>query len=78
MAKAFAENGNFKVLLVDLNPALRGSNIAAASRGITRHGPWMSPNAERFRQSSKSLYFASAPTRRNGKGAQALASVAIA
>jgi Mrp family chromosome partitioning ATPase len=74
LAKAFAENGNQKVLLVDLNPMLRGSNLPqhpAESLGTVLD----ISNAELFRQSSKSLYFASAPMRPNGKGSQALASV---
>lgn len=73
IAKAFAENGKHKVLLVDLNPSLRGSDKPqhpAESLGTVLDVS----NAERFRQSSKSLYFASAPTCRDGKGANALAS----
>jgi len=75
LAKAFAENGKFKVLLVDLNsswsvalPAYPVESLDTAldiSRTAT------------FRQNPRSLYFAGAPTRRNGKGAQSLASVAM-
>ena len=75
MAKAFAENGKFKVLLVDLNHSLRAALPDApvesldATLDISR--------SESFRKNPRSLYFASAPTRRNGKGAQSLAAVAM-
>jgi succinoglycan biosynthesis transport protein ExoP len=73
IAKAFAENGKNKVLLVDLNPVQRGpANAQNPAESLSR--VLDVANDERFRQSSKSLYFASAPMRRDGKGANALAS----
>jgi uncharacterized protein involved in exopolysaccharide biosynthesis/Mrp family chromosome partitioning ATPase len=75
LAKAFAEHGKFKVLLVDLNsswsvllPAYPVESLDTALH-ISR--------TETFRQSPRSLYFAGAPTRRGSKGAQSLASVAM-
>lgn len=73
LAKAFAENGKYKVLLVDLNsswsvllPAYPVESLDTAL-DLSR--------TETFRQNPRSLYFAGAPTRRNGKGARSLASV---
>ena len=75
LAKAFAENGKFKVLLVDLNSswsvALPASPVESLDTALNIS------RTEAFRNSPRSLYFAGAPTRRSGKGARALASVAM-
>jgi uncharacterized protein involved in exopolysaccharide biosynthesis/Mrp family chromosome partitioning ATPase len=76
VAKAFAENGNRKVLLVDLNPPKRGSKLPAAHPDSLQTALAIS-NSERFRLSPRTLYFASAPTRQNGKGSGSLAAVAL-
>jgi Mrp family chromosome partitioning ATPase len=58
---------------VDLNPVQRGpANAQHPAESLSR--VLDVSNDERFQQSSKSLYFASAPTRRDGKGTNALAS----
>ena len=75
LAKAFAENGKFKVLLVDLNSSwsvlLPMSPVESLDTALDIS------RTEMFRKSPRSLFFAGAPTRRNGKGAQSLASVAM-
>jgi uncharacterized protein involved in exopolysaccharide biosynthesis/Mrp family chromosome partitioning ATPase len=75
MAKAFAENGKFKVLLVDLNSSWSAKLPEAPVESL--HTALAVSRTQAFRQHSRSLYFASAPTRRSGKGAQSLASVAM-
>jgi Mrp family chromosome partitioning ATPase len=76
VAKAFAENGNRKVLLVDLNPPKRGAKLPASHPESLQTALAIS-NSERFRLSPRTLYFASAPTRHNGKGSGSLAAVAL-
>ena len=75
LAKAFAENGTFKVLLVDLNASLSATLPGAPVESLDT--ALEISRTEMFRQSPRSLYFAGAPTRRSGKGAQSLASVAM-
>jgi uncharacterized protein involved in exopolysaccharide biosynthesis/Mrp family chromosome partitioning ATPase len=75
LARAFAENGKFKVLLVDLNSAWSTALPGAPAESL-QHALSVS-RTESFRQNPRSLYFASAPTRRSGKGAKSLASVAM-
>lgn len=75
MAKAFAENGKFKVLLVDLNAAWSSQLPEAPVESL--HTALEVSRSPAFRQHPRSLYFASAPTHRSGKGAQSLASVAM-
>jgi uncharacterized protein involved in exopolysaccharide biosynthesis/Mrp family chromosome partitioning ATPase len=75
MAKAFAENGKFKVLLVDLNSSWSAKLPEAPVESL--HTALEVSRTPVFRQHPRSLYFASAPTRRSGKGAQSLASVAM-
>ena len=75
MAKAFAENGTYKVLLVDLNGSWSAKLPGAPVESL--HAVLDISRDAAFRQSPRSLYFASAPTRRAGKGAQTLASIAM-
>jgi succinoglycan biosynthesis transport protein ExoP len=75
LAKAFAENGKFKVLVVDLNSSWSANLPDAPVESL--HTALDTSRDAAFRQSPRSLYFASAPTRRAGKGVQALASVAM-
>lgn len=74
LAKAFAENRDQKVLLVDLN----------ADPGISQSHPAESlvkalqmSRAEQFRQAPRSLYFAGASTSRDSKNPYALAPTAL-
>ena len=76
LAKAFAENGNQKVLLVDLNPSKSGFMMPEHSSESLGSVLDVSKTAL-FRTNSKRLYLASAPTRRNGKGTPLLASAAL-
>lgn len=76
VAKAFSEEGNRKILLVDLNPSAKGSlsnghPADSLLRAIeySRHGD--------FLRNRKALHFASAPTRRNCNGNAALAPIAL-
>jgi uncharacterized protein involved in exopolysaccharide biosynthesis/Mrp family chromosome partitioning ATPase len=75
MAKAFAEDGKFKVLLVDLNASLSAKSPDAPVESL--HTALAVSRTPAFRQQPRSLFFASAPTYRSGKGAQSLASVAM-
>jgi polysaccharide biosynthesis transport protein len=75
LAKAFAENGKHKVLLVDFSPALGDTAQQHASASL-RKALDLS-QSERFRQNPTNLYLANAPTRRNGRGATQLASSAL-
>jgi uncharacterized protein involved in exopolysaccharide biosynthesis/Mrp family chromosome partitioning ATPase len=72
VARAFAENGNRKVLLVDFNPAMNGLVFPQHPAESLRRALEASRD-ERFRTSSQNLYFAMAPTRGDGKGAHFLA-----
>jgi uncharacterized protein involved in exopolysaccharide biosynthesis/Mrp family chromosome partitioning ATPase len=76
LAKAFSENGNRKVLLVDLNPPSRGANLEARQSESLQNALAVS-QAENFRMNPRALYFASAPPARNGKGANSLATVML-
>jgi len=73
LAKAFAENGKFKVLLVDLNSswsvALPASPVESLDTALNIS------RTDAFRRNPRSLYFAGAPTHRSSKGARSLASV---
>ncbi len=75
IAKAFAESGKYKVLLVDLNSswsvALPASPVESLDTALTIS------RTDAFRKNPRCLYFAGAPTRRSGKGARSLASVAM-
>ena len=73
LAKAFAENGTQKVLLVDLNPSKSGLMTPEFTSESLRKVLDVS-RTELFRTNDKRLYLASAPTRRNGKGTTQLAS----
>ncbi|MCF7675974.1 MAG: hypothetical protein K9N23_22230 [Akkermansiaceae bacterium] len=75
MAKAFAENGKFKVLLVDLNGSWSSTMPDTPAESL--HTALDLSRTAAFRQNPRSLYYAAAPTRRSGKGAQTLASVAM-
>ncbi|MCX6880617.1 MAG: Wzz/FepE/Etk N-terminal domain-containing protein [Verrucomicrobia bacterium] len=75
MANAFAENGKCKVLLVDLNSSWSAGLPEAPVESL--HTALAVSRTAAFRQHPRSLYFASAPTRRSGKGAQSLASAAM-
>lgn len=75
LAKAFAENGNFKVLLVDLNSAW--SNRMPGEPAVSLQEALELSRIDSFRRNPHSLYYANAPTRRIGKGTQELASVAM-
>ena len=75
MAKAFAESGKFKVLLVDLNSSWSAKLPETPVDSL--HTALEISRTQSFRQHPRSLYFASAPTRRSGKGAQSLASVVM-
>jgi len=76
LAKALAEDGKDKVLLVDLNPTRNGSALPAYPME-SLHTALDISRAEWFRQSPRSLFFARTPSRRNGKGVQALTSIAL-
>ncbi len=75
VAKAFSEEGNRKVLLVDLNTSAEGrqqSHPADSLRRAIEHS-----QSSDFLGNQKNLHFASAPTRRNGNGNAALAPIAL-
>jgi len=75
LAKAFAENGKFKVLLVDLNSswsvALPASPVESLDTALDIS------RTEAFRKNPRSLYFAGAPTHSSSKGERSLASIAM-
>jgi polysaccharide biosynthesis transport protein len=73
MAKSFAENGKFKVLVVDLNSSWSSKLPDAPVESL--HEALEVSRSATFRQHPRSLYFASAPTRQSGKGSLSLASV---
>jgi uncharacterized protein involved in exopolysaccharide biosynthesis len=75
LARAFAEHGKFKVLLVDLNGSWSSNMPGQAADSL--HAALDLSRIPSFRQNPNSLYYASAPTRRIGKGAQTLASIAM-
>jgi succinoglycan biosynthesis transport protein ExoP len=70
LAKAFADNGDRKVLLVNLNPETRGLQGHPASSLLSA---LQDSRSERFRLAPRNLYFASASTRRDSKDSEALA-----
>lgn len=74
LAKAFAENGDRKVLLVDLNAESGGSQVHPAE---SLFKAVELSKTERFRDTPRNLYFASAATRRNSKNSHALAPTAL-
>ena len=63
LAKSFADGGNRKVLLVDLNSPPNGGETNGHGPQSLRHALEIS-RTEQFRQSPRNLYFASASTRR--------------
>ncbi|MEI7910216.1 MAG: Wzz/FepE/Etk N-terminal domain-containing protein [Verrucomicrobiota bacterium] len=75
LAKAFAENGKFKVLLVDFNSSwsvmLPVSPVESLDTALNIS------RTDSFRKNPRSLYFAGAPMRRSSKGTPSLASVAM-
>jgi len=75
MAKAFAENGKFKVLLVDLNSSWSAALPEAPVESL--HSALAISRTPLFRENPRSLYFANATTRRGGKGAQSLAALTM-
>lgn len=74
LAKAFAENGERKVLLVDLNADSGGSQGHPAD---SLFKAVELSRTERFRLAPRNLYFASASTRRDSKDSHALAPTAL-
>jgi uncharacterized protein involved in exopolysaccharide biosynthesis/Mrp family chromosome partitioning ATPase len=70
LAKAFAENRNQKVLLVDLNGEPSVSQMHPAE---SLYNALQMSRSDQFRQSPRSLYFAGASTRRDSKNPHALA-----
>ena len=74
LAKAFAENGDRKVLLVDLNG--NASDLQGHPAESLYNAVALSKN-ESFRLTPRNLYFASASTRRNSKDSHALAPTAL-
>ncbi|MGB6222624.1 GumC family protein [Haloferula sp.] len=72
LAKAFAETDGRKVLLVDLNPPSSGARITSKPTDSLVKALQVS-RSEGFHRSSRSLYFASAPTRRGGRTGESLA-----
>jgi uncharacterized protein involved in exopolysaccharide biosynthesis/Mrp family chromosome partitioning ATPase len=70
LAKAFADNGDRKVLLVNLDPealAVQEHHSNSLFKALE------DSQSERFRGASRNLYFASASTRRDCRNAHALA-----
>ncbi|MES2439807.1 MAG: hypothetical protein V4584_12095 [Verrucomicrobiota bacterium] len=70
LAKAFAENGDRKVLLVSMNPeagGVQGQVPGSLYKALEES------KSERFRLAPRNLYFASASTRRDSVDANALA-----
>ncbi|HEX7260825.1 MAG TPA: cellulose synthase operon protein YhjQ/BcsQ, partial [Luteolibacter sp.] len=70
LAKAFADNGDRKVLLVNLDPEtldVQEYHSNSLFKALE------DSQSERFRGTSKNLYFASASTRRNDRSSHALA-----
>lgn len=76
VAKAFSEEGNRKVLLVDLDPSAKGAQANGHPTDSLRRAIEHSHGGD-FLRNRKSLHFASAPTRRNGNGNAALAPLAL-
>jgi polysaccharide biosynthesis transport protein len=74
LAKAFAENGERKVLLVDLNADSSGSKAHPAD---SLFKAVELSRSDRFRLTPRNLYFASASTRRDSKDSHALAPTAL-
>lgn len=74
LAKAFAENGERKVLLVDLNA---DSNRSHSHPADSLFKAVELSRTERFRLSPRNLYFASATTRRDSRDSHALAPTAL-
>jgi Mrp family chromosome partitioning ATPase len=72
LAKAFAETEGRKVLLVDLNPPANGPRLNNRPTDSLVKALQVS-RQEAFHKSSRSLYFASAPTRRDGRSSESLA-----
>ncbi|MEX1116473.1 MAG: hypothetical protein WEB53_14585 [Akkermansiaceae bacterium] len=70
LAKAFADNGDRKVLLVRLNPETCDLQEHPATSLLNA---LQDSRSERFRQAPRNLYFASASTRRDASDSQALA-----
>lgn len=69
LAKTFAENGDRKVLLVNLNPEIRGLQGYPAN---SLFKALEDSKSERFRLAPRNLYFASASTRRDSSESHAL------
>jgi len=76
LAKAFADNGNRKVLLVDLNPPQDRLPLSGNPTESLRRAVEIS-KSDQFRMTPQSLYFASAKTRRERDGSASLAPVAL-
>lgn len=70
LAKAFADNGDRKVLLVNLDPETLGAQEYHTN---SLFKALEDSQSERFRRASENLYFASASTRRDGRSSHALA-----
>lgn len=76
VAKAFSEEGNRKVLLVDLNPSAKGRQIGGHPADSLHRAIEHSQGGD-FLQNRRNLHFASASTRHNGSGNAALAPIAL-
>lgn len=74
LAKAFAEQRGQKVLLVDLNSETAVSN---SHPGQSLFKALELSKSKLFRETSRNLYFAGAPTRRDSKNPNALAPAAL-
>lgn len=74
LAKALAENRDRKVLLVDLNA---DSGVAQTHPAASLYKALEFSRSERFRHTSKNLYFAGASTRRDSKNPHALSPSAL-
>jgi len=76
LAKAFAENGDRKVLLVDLTTSVRENPFLKHPADSLRRALDVSRSLQ-FRQNPRNLYFASAPMRREGNAAASLSPISL-
>jgi hypothetical protein len=76
LAKAFAENGDRKVLLVDLTASVRENPFLKHPADSLRRALDVSRSLQ-FRQNPRNLYYASAPMRREGNAAASLTPITL-
>jgi len=76
LAKAFAENGDRKVLLVDLTTSVRENPFLKHPADSLRRALDVSRSLQ-FRQNPRNLYYASAPMRREGNAAASLSPISL-